>query len=342
MFWTRNTSIYICGSFQARPSPDRVSTEVQETYPRERTRKTRVALARQVLELARARRLRPGDHLPEQQFADLCGVSRTPLRATFKILLENGFLMHRPDDGYFLSADLESDTAEMERQMDAVEGSLAHRILADRAARRLDDLRSVSFLIRCYGTTRSAVLNALTILQQDGIVERVAGQAWGFRPILDTQAAVADSLQFRMMLEPAAILTPEFSLDQTKARHLRLQVQETLAAGDGRISALAFHRQDTEFHSLIAQGSANRFARDALLAHHRLRRITQKDISIPDFRLRQALQEHLEILDCLERRQFDVAADQMTLHLRLSRNQRPDVANRGSPPMMRLPDRTPR
>ena len=122
------------------------------TYSRDRTRKTHADFARQVLELARARRLRPGDHLPEQQFADMCGVSRTPMRATFKILLENGFLMHRPDGGYFLAADLESDIAEMERQMDAVEGSLVHRILADRTARRLDDLRSVSFLIRRNGS----------------------------------------------------------------------------------------------------------------------------------------------------------------------------------------------
>ena len=310
--------------------------------PRDRTRKTHAALARQVLELARARSLRTGDHLPEQLFAGLCGVSRTPMRAAFKLLTENGFLDQIPDGGYFVAVDPEADAAAVERKLDAAEGSLSDRILADRAARRLDDVQSVSFLIRRYGVTRSSVLNALSVLQQDGIVERVPGQAWGFRPILDTPAAVADSLQFRLILEPAAILTPGFDLDQTKARHLRLQMKETLAAGDGRISARAFHRQDTEFHILIAYGSVNRFARDTLLAHHRLRRITQKDISTPNFRLRQALQEHLDILDSLERRQFDVAADQMTLHLRLSRNQRPDAANRGSPPMMRLPDRAPR
>ena len=264
------------------------------------------------------------------------------MRAAFKILTENGFLSQIPDDGYFLAVDPEADAAAMERKLDASEGSLADRMLADRAARRLDDVLPVSFLIRRYGVTRNSVHNALTVLQQDGIVERASGQAWGFRPILDTPGAVADSLQFRLILEPAAILTPEYTLDQTKARHLRLQIQEMLEAADGRISAVAFHRQDTEFHSLIAHGSANRFARDTLLAHHRLRRITQKDIGTPDFRLRQALLEHLDILDSLERRQFDVATDQLTLHLRLSRNQRPDAANRGSPPMMRLQDRAPR
>ena len=299
---------------------------------RDQTTKAHSSLAKQILNAARARQLLSGDHLPEQVFATLCGVSRTPLRSAFKLLENIGLLAHRKGDGYFLVVDTGSDTAAQEHLLDAFSGSLADTILADRAARRLDDMPSVSFLIRRYGATRSAVLNALTILQQDGIIDRVPGQSWSFRPILDTPDAVADSHHFRLILEPAAILSPGFTLDLPKARQLRLNIQDALL---GRISNAAFHKQDTDFHSLIALGSANRFARDTLLAHHRLRRITQKDLSTPEFRLRQAHDEHLTILDSLERRQFDVAADQMTLHLRLSRNQRPDAANRGSPPMAR-------
>jgi DNA-binding GntR family transcriptional regulator len=309
---------------------------------RDRTRKTHVALARQVLDLTRARRMQLRDHLPEQAFATLCGVSRTPIRAAFKILAEIGFLEVVSDGGYSLAVDPEAEAARFIRQLEVSEGSLADRILADRRERRLDDVQSVSFLIRRYGGTRTMVLNALTVLQQDGIIERVPGHGWAFRPMLDTPAAIADSLQFRLILEPAAILTPGFELDQVRARQLRMQMSESLSTPEGRVGGPAFYRQDTDFHTLIARGSANRFARDALLAHHRLRQVTQKDFSTPEFRLRQALQEHLEILDSLDRRQFDVAADQMTLHLRLSRNQRPDAANRGSPPMARLPGRAPR
>ncbi len=276
--------------------------------------------------------MRPGDHLPEQVFSTLCDVSRTPVRSAYKILEKNGFVTWRKSEGYFLCVDLDGDAAVVEQHLDAASGSLAETILADRAARRLDDDLSVSFLIRRYSTSRGAVLNALTILQQDGIIDRVPGQSWSFRPILDTPNAVADSHHFRAILEPAAILAPGFTLDLTKARQLRLTLTDAVTQ---RIGNAAFHKQDTDFHSLIAHGSANRFLRDTLLAHHRLRRITQKDLSTPEFRLRQAHEEHLNILDSLERRQFDVAADQMTLHLRLSRNQRPDAANRGSPPMPR-------
>lgn len=300
---------------------------------RDRTTKTHTSLAKQVLEQARNRRLRPGDHMPEQVFASACGVSRTPLRGAYKILEEQKYIERKLSLGYFLSVDLDTDFGAMESRLDAIRGSLADTILADRAARRLDDDLSVMLLIRRYSSTRAAVLNALEILQRDGIIDRGAGQSWSFLPLLDTPNAVADSLQFRLILEPAAILAPNFSLDLIKARQIRLSLQAALS---GRIGNAAFHRLDTDFHSLIAMGSGNRFAKDALLAHHRLRRITQKDLSTPEFRLRQANEEHLTILDSLERRQFDVAADQMVLHLRLSRNQRPDAANRGSPPMPRM------
>lgn len=299
---------------------------------RDHTFKSHATLARHVLEQARVQRKKAGDQLPEQVFATLCGVSRTPLRSAYKVLEHNGFVTHRQGKGYFLSIDPDVDVAAADQQLNGPQSTLADTILSDRAARRLDDELSVSFLIRRYGATRGAVLNALTILQQDGIVDRIPGQSWSFRPILDTPNAVADSHQFRLILEPAAIIAPGFTLDLTKARQVRLQIQEALG---GRITNAGFHKLDTDFHSLIAQGSANRFARDTLMAHHRLRRITQKDLSTPEFRLRQAHEEHLNILDSLERRQFDVAADQMTLHLRLSRNQRPDAANRGSPPMPR-------
>ncbi len=271
--------------------------------------------------------------MPEQVFATACGVSRTPLRGAYRVLEEHRYIERRHGSGYFLSTDLDTDSGAMESRLDAMQGSLADAILADRAARRLDDDLSVTFLIRRYSTTRAVVLNALNILQQDGIIDHAPGQSWSFRPLLDTPNAVTDSLQFRLILEPAAILAPNFSLDLIKARQVRLSLQTALS---GRIGNAAFHRLDTDFHSLIAMGSGNRFARDTLLAHHRLRRITQKDLSTPEFRLRQANEEHLTILDSLERRQFDVAADQMALHLRLSRNQRPDAANRGSPPMPRI------
>ena len=87
----------------------------------------------------------------------------------------------------------------------------------------------------------------------------------------DGPDALAESYEFRLLLEPAAILTPGFRLDGAG---------RGAAAGDGsaagaarcRVSTSAeFQRLDLEFHGLIADGSANRFLADALAAHLRLR-----------------------------------------------------------------------
>lgn len=252
MFWKTNTSICILVPVDFVPRCDRIMLGDHVAGRRGRTRKTHAALARQVVELTLSKGLRPGDHLPEQAFATFFAVSHTPMRATFRILAENGFLTARPDAGHALAVDPEAGGPAIERQLDAADGSLGDRILADRAARRLDDVLAVGVLIRRHRATRSAVLNALAVLQQDGIVEHAPGQSRAFRPILDTPGSDADSLQFRVLLEPAVIITPGFDLDQTRARHLRLQMQHALAENGVWIGAQAFHRQDTEFHGIIA------------------------------------------------------------------------------------------
>ncbi|MCA0922331.1 GntR family transcriptional regulator [Pseudooceanicola nanhaiensis] len=304
---------------------------------RRNARQNHLALAMRILALVRERNMSPGDHLPEQSFSEACGVSRTPIRSAFKLLEEKGILSWREEEGFFLELGRDDGLDEAAQELESLEDSLAHRILTDRAARRIDDLQSVSALARRYSTSRTSVLNALKILSRDGIVTQMPGRSWAFQPILDTPNAADESLQFRLQLEPQAILTPGFRLDAQKSGLLRGQMQDALQSAAGSIGNAGFLRLDVEFHMLVAEGSANRFVRGALMAHQRLRKATQKDFSIPDFRLRQSLEEHLDILDALEQMQFDVAADLMTLHLRRSRRRRPEAANRGIPPLMRGP-----
>ncbi|MEP3437149.1 MAG: GntR family transcriptional regulator [Hoeflea sp.] len=281
--------------------------------------------------------MKAGDHLPEKLFSDSCGVSRTPIRAAFRVLEENNILYRREEEGYFLAI---SESDELLRAAQTLEGmgqTLADRILSDRAERRIGDVQSVSALARKYNASRHSVLFALKILSQDGVATQLPGRSWAFQPMLDSPKAMDESLAFRLILEPQAILAPGFAVDSKKAGILRGRMEDFLSIREGRITAAGFTRLDTEFHCFIAECSANRFARGTLLAHHRLRRATQKDTSVPDFRLRQSLEEHLGILDSLEQNQFDIAADQMVLHLRRSRTRRPEAANRGIPPLIRRP-----
>lgn len=303
--------------------------------PRSNTRQNHLKLAHQIIEIILERGMMSGEHLPEVVFSEACGVSRTPIRSAFKLLEENNIVKRRAEEGFFLNMKPENVVADGTLQLKDMEESLVMRILTDRAERRISEVQSVSALVRRYEVPRSAVLNSLKILSSDGIVTQLPGRAWAFQPILDTPNALTEGLAFRLALEPQAILAPGFSMDSQKVGRMRQQMEDFLRRKDGSMSSVAFLRLDCAFHSFIAESSGNRFARGVLLAHQRLRLTTQKDHSVPDFRLRKSLEEHLDILDSLERMQLQLAADQMVLHLRQSQISRPKAANRGIFPLTR-------
>lgn len=302
---------------------------------RSNTRQNHLKLARQIVDFIAEHGLTKGDHLPESRLSEAFGVSRTPVRSALKVLENEEIVQRRAEGGYFVSLTPEKIAVDGLARLEEVESSLAARILNDRAERRITDVQSISALVRRYGAPRSAVLNALKILSSDGVVTQLPGRSWVFQPILDTPNAVDESLAFRLTLESQAITATGFRMDSQKTGLLRQQMETFLESCDGSMSAMAFLHLDCAFHSFIAESSGNRFAKGALLAHHRLRLTTQKDHTIPDFRLRQSLEEHLDILDSLERSQHQLAADQMVLHLRRSQIRKPQTVNRGILPLTR-------
>lgn len=288
-------------------------------------------LAQRILDVARQRGFAPGARLPEQQIASLCNVSRTPVRAALRLLTEQGVVRWEADTGYSLAVDLAVHGAGAGSLPSTVEDDLAEAILRDRSARRLDGTVTAGSLMRRYGAARKTVLKTLNRLSEESIVERAPGQSWLFRPAPDAPDALAESYDFRLLLEPAAILAPGFQLDGVTATGLRCAMETLLALPDAAFDLREFQRLDVDFHQLIAEGSANRFVADALLAHLRLRRLPGIQAGANMFRLKQSLREHLGILEHLESGQFEVAADLLKVHLRLSRSQRPQAASRGAP-----------
>ena len=60
--------------------------------------------ARTVRELITAGRLGPGEQLVEQSLVEVCGVSRNTLREGYRILADEGLVVHVPHRGVFVSA----------------------------------------------------------------------------------------------------------------------------------------------------------------------------------------------------------------------------------------------
>ncbi len=141
-------------------------------------------------------------------------------------------------------------------------------ILRDRAARRLDDTVTASGLSRRYSTDRT---NGTKIAKSTGGrpigSRRAPGQSWLFRAAHEGPEALAESYDYRLMLEPAALLAPGFRLDEAQASALRLGMEAQLASPESSFDVREFQRLDLEFHGMIARGSSNRFVGQALADH---------------------------------------------------------------------------
>ena len=302
---------------------------MQTTRPR--LRSNHLDLAQRILEAVRRGGFRAGDRLAEQQIASLCNVSRTPVRAALRLLTDRGIVRWEKDSGYTLAIDPAGAVEAAADLPSAEEDRLAESILRDRAARRLADTVTASGLSRRYSVDRRTVLKSLRVLEAGNWIEKAPGQSWLFRAAHEGPEAHAESYDYRLLLEPAALLSPGFRLDEAQATALRLGMEALLASQESSFDIREFQRLDLEFHGMISRGSSNRFVGQALIDHMKLRRLPGALSGVNVFRLKQSAREHLAILDQLEARQFEAAADLMRLHLRLSRSQRPLAASRGAP-----------
>lgn len=300
------------------------------TTPEKKPRSNHLELARRILEHTQETGLVAGDPVAEQALARTFQVSRTLIRGALKVLLEENLLSHEAGKGYRLLA-APSGQAFNAALPQAEEEELATSVLRDRMAGRLGDSISISELMRRYDIGRPAAQKALLQLSESQAIERGPGQSWLFRPSLNSLAALEESLRFRLILEPEALLNPHFNADPQRLALLRSAMQTLLSSPVEYFDIQQFRELDISFHELIGQSCGNRFIGDALLQHQSLRRLPNLLPSVSVHRLQEALREHLQIIAHIERGQLEIAADLLRLHLRLSAAQRPQTANRGIP-----------
>ena len=106
--------------------------------------------------------------------------------------------------------------------------------------------------------------------------------------------------------------------------------------GEGAFDQKLFERTDHDFHMLVARSCGNPFMSETLQTHHRRRKASQPPVYVNAFRLIQSNAEHLQILEQIERAQYDLAADLLRVHIQLSHVERPRIAGRGVPAAFRI------
>lgn len=280
----------------------------------------------------------PGERLAEQHFASLCGVSRTPIRKALQVLAERGLVSAEAEGGYALVAD-PLKTARLSAEASDRAAEIHAAILRDLAAGRIAEAQTVAALQRRYAAPRLSVQNALTKLSEEGVAERAAGQQWLLKQFAVSADAAAKSYEFRLAMEPLALIVPGFRRDNSAIMALRQSMQILRAANEPGFDIRLFERTDFDFHMLIARSCGNPFVSEALATHHRRRRSTLSVGHVNVFRLMQSNLEHLQMLEQIERGQMELTADLMRVHIQLSQSQRPRLAGRGVPPTFKLVSR---
>ena len=284
-----------------------------------------VALAREILTAAASEGWTAGDRLPEPRLAALCRVSRTPVRKALDYLERIGLAAARTEGGYCLVADPSSADVD-EAVQAAAPVDPAHRtILAERFAGLIGDEVSVTQLMERYAIPRAKAHDLLETLRGAGVVRRSVGHSWIFVAGLADESSYRESMDFRLLVEPAALLAAGFRPSQRTFATLRRRHQAALASGDRPPSVAALVELDAGFHEALADCSGNRFLQSAVRQHTALRRVDEYQLHAMRGHVVETLREHLAILDAVEDGDQRLAADRLSAHLVASRDRRPAV-----------------
>ena len=278
------------------------------------TKSQRKAL-REIISYVRRERLPHGTHLPEWTLAKLIGTSRSPVKVALEFLVGAGLMRYDKNRGYHLDGDVDSLPPDLQVHVQELDDPLYLRLAEARFDGVVPESVTEADLTRLLDVSRSEIGKVLTRAQSEGWVEKEVGYGWRFLPMIDSLEAYEDMYSLRLSIEPAGILSSKFRPDLEQLRTLRQEQQAILNGGYLTMTAIERFESNARFHETIAEWSGNRFALQTLRRLDQMRRLaeyrqTRKDLP------RQALaQEHLLILDAIEKGDNLGAASYMRQHI---------------------------
>lgn len=199
---------------------------------------------------------------------------------------------------------------ERTRLSDTVYESLLESILGGRLAS--GTVISEVSLAKQLDVSRTPVHDALRQLAKDGLVEQRAGR----RAIVRTFSKddIHDIFEMRKILEGEATRRATGNLDHATVAHLR-EMGEELRSNPDRADYLSRWADfDEQFHDAIAKASGSDRLWQEIIRYRLLHRGFNKLTTTVDG-LQEALEEHVEILDAMERGDAELAARRMAEHI---------------------------
>lgn len=273
-----------------------------------------------ILDLIREDRLLEGAHLRAQQIADRLRLSRSPVNDALGILAQHGVVARKPNRGYFLLRDFDA-TGDAPADITPPSAddivTQTYFTLADELLRGELPMQCSEALLRTrYALTQAQTQALLARISQEGWAQRRPGYGWEFSSMMTTPDSLLQSYRLRLALEPAALREPGFRIDPSVLARCRAAEMHLLDGGIATDTADQLHDRGVRFHESLVEASGNPFFIDTIKRVNRVRRLLSYRSMQDRSRYKQHCDQHLAILDLLERERNDDAADALAAHLR--------------------------
>lgn len=260
--------------------------------------------------------LEPGSALVERTLASRLRVSRSPVRAALKILAERGTVGPRAQGGYVVQRRPKSLPFGASFEHGPPGEATYLKIGEDRLAGRLPERVSENDLMRRYGLTKATLASLLRRIANEGWIERLPGHGWQFLPVLTSGDTYDQAYRFRILLEPAALSEPGFTVDEAALRRCLAEQQALIDGAVRWVSPAQLFDANTRLHETIAACSGNVFFLDSLKRINRLRRLMEYRTTVDRDAAARRCSEHKTLIELLLAGQRQAAADFIRLHLR--------------------------
>jgi DNA-binding GntR family transcriptional regulator len=277
-----------------------MSTKQDDPGPQLRS-SLQLDIARQIAALAHSEGWPVGIRVSDFKLAKKLRVSRSPIRAALTVLAETGMLDHSPGQGFVLARQAANgDAIDDVAPISEIE-ALQRSIMSDRGSGTLGDEVSETELTERYGASRGTVRKVLLRLAADGLARRLQGHGWAFSENLTSEDVIAESYQFRLIVECGALRLPTFAVRGEELRMLRAAQQGILTAPAGSVTRDHWFRINAQFHETLVSWAGNRFLAEAVRQQNNLRRMTEyADFDkLSGAHIQAASSEHIAILDAL-------------------------------------------
>jgi DNA-binding GntR family transcriptional regulator len=167
-------------------------------------------------------------------------------------------------------------------------------------------------LAKWLSISRTPVREALRRLEQDGIIQTVAGRGLVVAEL--TIKDVEDMLEILRLMDSHAAYLAAQRRTQEQADQLAAVAQALMVAAERR-DVEGWSTADTPYHEILLAASGNQLLRQYIQdIRLRLHRITINSATRPE-RLLACTQEHLAVADAIVRGDADAAAQLMQKHI---------------------------